>query len=1125
MQLHEVKGKVDFAIITILKDELEAVRACFQGETIESPSLVYEFRRVPVRGGSALVAIARANKQGNLAAQALAQQMIDELDPHWILLVGIAGGIPDSKYTLGDVVLATHINDLTVHAVYENARMQYAISGGPLSKEVTEVVTGRSTMEQDFRGWNTSEAIRVSRPPVVWSTPGAIYGDPGWQNKVQESLEKQAARQNPIAVDGPLFSSDTLVKDTQTVQQWLDMARNTLAVEMESAGVLRAARDGKREYPFLPIRGISDIVGLKRDDAWAIYACHSAAAYALALVKSGRIKRFQGERRHGPPLAPPFQGHFVGRQDELSQLRQALLGASAETQQAVSIVGLHGLGGIGKTALATQFAHQHQGEFLGGVFSADLGTNRDQGERGVDRNPAAALRGALEQWAGQLELESFRDTSTNQLMGCIQTSLEKQRRRGRVLVVLDNVDSRETLEPMLKIAAHCSILVTTRQEHLATEYGLTPIRLGGFSRAASLEYLAHCLPHQNLSAPGIEELLDYAMDHPLAVKLISELARQQNMTPGNLLKQLQRASAGDEKAELSAKMLQRLHDCFRVSIKNLPRRALRPLLISLASQSPVSFPLEAAAYVSGWGSKARTRDGLQELVDWGLVEALGEERFKIHRLLCDYLRVAHGRDGFGRVKATWEVTSLAWLLPSLRLPLSAGLAVYDTRQEAWFLRYAIRHQNEPAALRKEWDGILLGIARRSALGVEGSVRKYLHALGDYLQDADFSDMALGRVILDGAHLERARFEGTELSGTAPRLWPTQQEYRETVGRMIKSRKTQLVLLNLPVPFFLLALASVLKSDGLRVLAVFLFFFPVGGAAVLGENLSHLLLSGGRALDGTSYGWRIFWERLVAAAMSTLFGAAAMVLVAVHLVFVVLGVPQKDGWSLHADDFGGWLVSVLFSGGLLLVFGLTENWLSRLAIKHALGGLGRRLISCVSALALSILATLLLIWAERAGWVGSIAYGVVLVGLFFMLYGFLGRNPEGSASLYSLHTSYLRDAKLQDANLRRAGLRWCNFQRAQLHRALMEGAQLQHADLTDAQLVEANLEGANLEEANLTRADLRGAMLGGAVLSGATLTGARLEGASYDSRTRWPEGFEPLAVKGASTERGQTHTTE
>ena len=48
---------------------------------------------------------------------------------------------------------------------------------------------------------------------------------------------------------------------------------------------------------------------------------------------------------------------------------------------------------------------------------------------------------------------------------------------------------------------------------------------------------------------------------------------------------------------------------------------------------------------------------------------------------------------------------------------------------------------------------------------------------------------------------------------------------------------------------------------------------------------------------------------------------------------------------------------------------------------------------------------------------------------------------------------------------------------------------------------ADLKWANLKWANLRQADLRGAKL-----MGADLTGAR-----YDTDTKWPEGFDPVAA--------------
>ncbi|HEX8821372.1 MAG TPA: hypothetical protein VF794_15710 [Archangium sp.] len=303
MELHDVKGKVDFAIITIREDEFRAVLDRFPGETVESQNRFYRVSRVPVSDGStALVGIARAFEQGTGEAQALARQIIDDLDPHWILAVGIAGGVPDFEHTLGDVVLSTRVNDLTVHAVYETAPAQFAMAGGPSSQEVIKLVTALPILESKIQGWNTRESIGRNRPPVDWSKPEALYGDEKWQERVLDSLKHHfgpsATSRGPLVRAGPINSSDALIKDTKTLQQCLDLTRNALAVEMEAAGVYRAVRSGGRETPFLSIRGLSDIVGFKRHPDWTTYACHSAAAFTLALVRSGLAKRREGTPPH-----------------------------------------------------------------------------------------------------------------------------------------------------------------------------------------------------------------------------------------------------------------------------------------------------------------------------------------------------------------------------------------------------------------------------------------------------------------------------------------------------------------------------------------------------------------------------------------------------------------------------------------------------------------------------------------------------------------------------------------------------------------------------------------------------------------------------------------------------------
>jgi len=296
MELREIKGKVDFAIITIREDELKAVLKRFPGETVESHNRFYRVSKVPVgEGSTVLVAIARAFEQGTGEAQTIARHIIDDLDPHWILVVGIAGGVPDSEHTLGDVVLSTRVNDLTVHAHQEAAPTQYALSGGPSTHSVTKLIMALPMLESKFEGWNTQDSIGRQRPAVDLSKPESFYGDEEWQKKVRDSLNHHfgpsVASREPLVRAGPIDSSDGLIKDTKTLQHWLTLTRDALAVEMEAAGVYRAVRSGGREYAFLSIRGLSDIVGFKRHPDWTAYACHSAAAFTHALIKSGLVKR------------------------------------------------------------------------------------------------------------------------------------------------------------------------------------------------------------------------------------------------------------------------------------------------------------------------------------------------------------------------------------------------------------------------------------------------------------------------------------------------------------------------------------------------------------------------------------------------------------------------------------------------------------------------------------------------------------------------------------------------------------------------------------------------------------------------------------------------------------------
>src|SRR2546427_12428444 len=98
--------KVDVAIITTREDEFEAVLQRFSPVVpqIGSSGRPYGVSQLKTQTGkNCTVAIVRCSEGGSDTSQQVTNDIIRDLDPFIILVVGIANGIPDDEFTLGDV--------------------------------------------------------------------------------------------------------------------------------------------------------------------------------------------------------------------------------------------------------------------------------------------------------------------------------------------------------------------------------------------------------------------------------------------------------------------------------------------------------------------------------------------------------------------------------------------------------------------------------------------------------------------------------------------------------------------------------------------------------------------------------------------------------------------------------------------------------------------------------------------------------------------------------------------------------------------------------------------------------------------------------------------------------------
>lgn len=284
--------RIDVGIITIKEEEYAAVlEKLAPAETARGNNRDYDVATVGTPQGFCRVAITRCVHQGNAHAQSTTTELLSDLEPGFVLVVGIAGGVPTIDFCLGDVVVSDYIQDLTYEdSGTEAGGRSFNALGGLLHPNATRIVERLRGIERTAGPWNQTEHIGVPRPDLAGHH---TTDDSEWNADITAALQQHVGKSAPIAIARKIASSDRLIKDPELLKTWRKVLKAVSAVEMESAGVYIPCQ--RNNVPVLAIRGISDIVGWKRNNAWTRYACHAAAAYARMLIGAGVFGHHRAE--------------------------------------------------------------------------------------------------------------------------------------------------------------------------------------------------------------------------------------------------------------------------------------------------------------------------------------------------------------------------------------------------------------------------------------------------------------------------------------------------------------------------------------------------------------------------------------------------------------------------------------------------------------------------------------------------------------------------------------------------------------------------------------------------------------------------------------------------------------
>jgi hypothetical protein len=243
------------------------------------------------------------------------------------------------------------------------------------------------------------------------------------------------------------------------------------------------------------------VAGPRRPDAEPVFP--RTAAQAGLLEPGGTGPRLPGSvpRVWNVPARNPG---FTGREELLATLRERLLAGETAVVQA-----LHGIGGVGKTQLAAEYAHR-----FGGTYDLAWWINSEQ--RGLIGDQVAALGAAL---------GCVRAGEATEMVRAVV--LAELRDRGGWLLVFDNAGNPADVTPWLP-GGNGHVLITSRGR--AWVEIAAPIEVDVLARSESVAILQRRVPA--LPASDADRVADVLGDLPLAVAQAAGYMADTGMSAG-----------------------------------------------------------------------------------------------------------------------------------------------------------------------------------------------------------------------------------------------------------------------------------------------------------------------------------------------------------------------------------------------------------------------------------------------------------------------------------------------------------------------------------------------------------------------------------------------------------------
>jgi len=632
--MEEQSPVFDICILCALSEEAEAVCNEFEKrcQQVSFQSAFTKKRKYPywhaafknLREEPLTILVMAMPFTGPVETPIFAQTLLDEFRPRFIAMTGICAG--DRKVAIGDLVVASYA----------------------FHHDVGKIETGKEGQDLLRPEWRTSgPQSRIVMYAQALTT---------WKRPLIEMKQRLLGRdllpeEHPRCLTAPI-ASGMAVQGNYPFPRLQEHNRKVEFLDQEVAAFYRTLQE-LPEVPFLAVKSVCDNGDPAKNDNYHDYATRASAIYLLHFIQE-YVNEETMPRRNGPPAADragpssvwnvPYlrNPHFTGRDELFARLHQHL----ELTEQIDPITArravltqpqaIKGLGGIGKTQIAVEYAYRSRelGRYIHTLW--------------INAASEEALITSFTTLAELLPSFSAKnETDQHKLVEAIKHWLEQCKQRW--LLIFDNADNVSMVRKYLPQQGNGSILLTTRADAVGSLAMPVVVEKMGFIEGVQL-LLRRAQRFEHASEEDMNEAgnIVIALDHfPLALDQAGAYIEE---TGCSLIDYLQ-AYQTHRKELLARRGLQQtdyphaITTTWSLSFQKIEQAnpAAAELLRLCAFLAPDTIPEELIRYgAKYWGISLQKavvdlftfNQVIEELLKFSLVKRLAETHMlSIHRLV------------------------------------------------------------------------------------------------------------------------------------------------------------------------------------------------------------------------------------------------------------------------------------------------------------------------------------------------------------------------------------------------------------------------------------------------------------------------------------------------------------